>query len=216
LKTFGRKGRLMGSVMFITVLLLAVMIYFMLLSQYLYPILNFIIELYTKQSEPIDLKMDFSKFSYSYTCVIVLIILFLITSRKEMGILLKINTLGVFFTILVLISTLVIGIYGLITCKYEIVVSYDNSVDRPKPVEEGSSVIILFGSCYYRLLGILTGGFYCHNISLPIYRDNKHPEHNVRDMFYGFTVVALNYIICGVVGSIGFSNTNLFGPDVRV
>jgi len=65
-------------------------------------------------------------------------------------------------------------------------------------------------------LGIITGGFYCHNISLPIYRDNKQPEHNVRDMFFGFTVVAISYIICGVLGSIGFSNTNLFGKEVKV
>jgi len=66
------------------------------------------------------------------------------------------------------------------------------------------------------LLGIITGGFFCHNISLPIYRDSKNPDHNTRDLFLGFTIVALSYIICGVLGSIGFSNTKMFGDDVRI
>lgn len=61
-------------------------------------------------------------------------------------------------------------------------------------------------------MGILGGGFYLHNISLPIYRNSKNPEHNVRDMFLGFLAVALSYIVCGVLGSIGFSNRSLF-PD---
>ena len=59
-------------------------------------------------------------------------------------------------------------------------------------------------------IGILGGGFYLHNISLPIYRNSKNPENNVRDMFLGFLVVALSYIICGILGSIGFQNTHLF------
>lgn len=59
-------------------------------------------------------------------------------------------------------------------------------------------------------MGILGGGFYLHNISIPIYRNSKNPEKNVRDMFIGFLCVALSYILCGVLGTFGFSNPDIF------
>jgi len=118
----------------------------MLLSQYLYPIILFFVELATKEKRKIDLGMDFSQFSYSYTCLIVLVILFFITSKKEIHILLKINTFGVIFTIIIITSILIAGIYGLVTGNYEITIYYDNAKDRPKAIEEDSTVLLLFGS----------------------------------------------------------------------
>mmetsp|Transcript_3683 Transcript_3683/g.5551 ORF Transcript_3683/g.5551 Transcript_3683/m.5551 type:complete len:115 (+) Transcript_3683:422-766(+) len=77
-------------------------------------------------------------------------------------------------------------------------------------------VIILFASNYSPLMGILGGGYYLHNISLPIYRNSKNPEHNVRDMFIGFSVVCISYCICGVIGTFGFSSTAIFGEGVEI
>ena len=59
-------------------------------------------------------------------------------------------------------------------------------------------------------MGILAGGYYLHNISLPIYRDSKHPKNNVRDMFIGFLMVCLSYVVCGVLGVYGFSSVKLY------
>ena len=53
-------------------------------------------------------------------------------------------------------------------------------------------------------MGLLGGGFYLHNISIPIYRNSKNSKNNVRDMFIGFFVVALSYILCGTLGTFGF------------
>jgi len=71
-----------------------------------------------------------------------------------MGILLKLNTYGVIFTIIVIVAIIFISIYGLIKSDYELVFYYDNSDSRPKPEIPGSSVIILFGAKYSRLFGI--------------------------------------------------------------
>jgi len=60
-------------------------------------------------------------------------------------------------------------------------------------------------------MGILGGGFYLHNMSLPIYRNSKKPENNVRDIFIGFFVVFLSYAILGIFGYIGFSSVKIFG-----
>jgi hypothetical protein len=61
-------------------------------------------------------------------------------------------------------------------------------------------------------MGTLGGGFYLHNISLPIYQNSKKPEKAVRDMFIGFMVVCFSYITCGVLGMYGFKSNYLF-PD---
>jgi hypothetical protein len=70
--------------------------------------------------------------------------------------------------------------------------------------------IYLVNSNYQSLLGILCGGFYLHNISLPIYRCSKNPKNNYRDVFIGFFLVFLSYIACGCLGYFGFSNSDLF------
>jgi len=70
--------------------------------------------------------------------------------------------------------------------------------------------VLLFGNSYASLLGILGGGFYFHNISLPVYQTSANPKNNVRDMFLGFLAVCLSYIIIGVLGTIGFSSQTLF------
>jgi hypothetical protein len=54
-------------------------------------------------------------------------------------------------------------------------------------------------------MGILGGGYYLHNISLPIIRNSKNPENNVRDVFIGYFLVFLSYVLCGTLGYYGFS-----------
>lgn len=58
-----------------------------------------------------------------------------------------------------------------------------------------------FGS----LMGILGGGYYLHNITLPIIKNNRNPENNVRDVFIGYLLVFFTYALCGTLGYFGFS-----------
>lgn len=85
----------------------------------------------------------------------------------------------------------------------------DDPKDAPKDPHKPAE-ILLFGSAYNHLLGILAGGFYLHNISLPIYRNSKYPENSVRDIFLGFLAVCLSYIFCGTLGAFGFSSIHNF------
>jgi hypothetical protein len=66
------------------------------------------------------------------------------------------------------------------------------------------------------LIGTLGGGFYLHNISLPIYQNSKNRDGAVRDMFFGFGVVCLSYCVCGTLGVYGFSSVAVFGEDVDI
>ena len=53
-------------------------------------------------------------------------------------------------------------------------------------------------------MGILGGGFYCHNITLSIVRGSRNPENNVRDVFLGYFATFITYVVCGSAGYYGF------------
>ena len=49
-------------------------------------------------------------------------------------------------------------------------------------------------------MGILGGGYYLHNITLPIVRNSANPKNNARDVFLGYFLVFISYSLCGVMG----------------
>jgi len=156
---------------------------------------------------PIDFEMDFTGFSYSYTCFIVFLYLFILTARRDMSIFIKINTFGVIFTMIIILFIIYVGITGLRTSEFVYVMYKDNTgEDYSNHLPNGKTEILLFAKNYSHLMGILGGGFYLHNISLPIYRNTKDPKNNVRDMFMGFSVVCMSYIVCGSLGALGFGS----------
>lgn len=53
-------------------------------------------------------------------------------------------------------------------------------------------------------MGILGGGFYFHNISLPVIRNARNPEKNVRNILLGYFLVFITYVLCGTLGYFGF------------
>jgi len=61
----------------------------------------------------INYDADFSEYSYSWTCVIIFVMLLIITARKDINIFIKFNTLGVGFTIIIITFIIGVGIYGI-------------------------------------------------------------------------------------------------------
>ena len=109
-KTFGKNGWYSGMVLFIIMLTIPILIFFQLLSQFLYPIILVCIELKTGGDKEIEFDMDFSGFSYSYTTFIIFIYLFVLTARRDMSIFIKINTFGVIFTMIIILYIITVGI----------------------------------------------------------------------------------------------------------
>lgn len=208
-KTFGIRGWQAGMTLFIFMLSIPIILYFQLLSQLLYPILSVFIHLFNSEkdkNEQISTDMDFSQFSYSWTCIIIFLFLFTITAKRDIGIFVRINTYGVIFTIIIITFICSYGFYALFDSN----VHFQLVLSKNEQLENNFQQILLFGQGYNHLMGILGGGFYLHNISIPIYRNSKNPKNNVRDMFIGFLCVALSYIFCGVLGTFGFANPDLF------
>jgi hypothetical protein len=63
---------------------------------------------------------------------------------------------------------------------------------------------MLFNVKFAPLMGILGGGYYLHNITLPIMKNAKYPEKNTRNLFIGYLLVFLSYCISGSFGLFGF------------
>lgn len=211
-KTYGKKGWYFGMIVFIMNLFIPITIFFQLITQFLYPIILVVIELFTGQDKQIRFDIDFSQFSYSYTCLVTFAILFALTMRRDMTVFVKINMLGVIFILIIIMFTISVGIYALCTDEFKVV---RTEADIHSPAEH-TNYIVLFGSGYQHLMGILGGGYYLHNISLPIYRNSKKPENNVRDMFLGFLAVFLSYCVCGTLGYYGFSSIKMFDKDGQI
>ena len=55
-------------------------------------------------------------------------------------------------------------------------------------------------------MGILGGGFYFHNLSIPVIAKNPNPESNNKDLFFGYFLVFVTYSMFGIIGYLGFSS----------
>jgi hypothetical protein len=65
-------------------------------------------------------------------------------------------------------------------------------------------------------MGMLSGGFYLHNITLPIIRNSANPKSNVRDVFIGYFLVFISYSVCGTLGYFGFTGEYFINqPDFK-
>ena len=123
---------------FVIMLFIPIILYVGLLSQFLFPIILVIQELATGVDKPDsfvnDRSIDFSEFiSYSWTVILVFLILMILTAKKDMAIFIKVATYGVIFTIFIIIFICVIGIQGLMKGDYTFTLYRDNVNDPTDP-----------------------------------------------------------------------------------
>jgi len=103
-----------------------------------------------------------------------------------------------------MISIVCVGIYSLITTNFQI--HYDVHDSEP-PLEGNIRWIFMATANFSPLLGMLCVGFFLHPLSLPIIKNNAKQENNLRDVFAGYMLVFLSFVVVGVMGYIGFKGT---------
>jgi hypothetical protein len=74
--------------------------------------------------------------------------------------------------------------------------------------------LYLFGENPGILTGTLSLGLFCHSVILPLMKNNRNPENNQRDLFWGYFCVTMTYIIIGIMGYVGFSGSD-FSSDFK-
>ena len=114
---------------------------------------------------------DWSQFSYSWTCVIIFFIVFLMTASPNLQLFVKINSFGVIFIAIIILFICGMGFYAFSNTAF----TYSESnfqdyiiKEEIDPTTSYLAYIALFQKHFAPLMGILGGGFYFHNISLPV------------------------------------------------
>lgn len=135
-RNFGLRGWYFGMFVFVAMLTIPIMLYSQLLAQMLYPILYVVFKDKLDDHSATDhhhgigsLAPDFTKFSYSYTCFIVFLVLMTLGEMKQINIFIKINTVGVLFTIIIIVFICSIGVASLSTQTFK--VEYQPVIDAP-------------------------------------------------------------------------------------
>jgi sodium-coupled neutral amino acid transporter 9 len=198
-KAMGPCGYVFGMASFIINLLVPVILLFQLQAQSLAPILLAITNL--SESDSLDTSVNWDSFSYTWTCVIILVLEFIITLRRDLEIFIIMNTYGVLGIIILFCYLMTTGFISISQTEYTTSESY---YDSHKDEISNLALIELFAAMYASLMGILGGGFYFHNLSIPVIAKNPEPKNNNRDLFFGYLLVCITYLMFGVVGYLGF------------
>ena len=199
-----------------------IILFFQLLSGDLYPVIEYFIEIATGEETAISHSVDWSTFSYSYTCIIIFAMTFAMTAPRDVSIYAKINSFGVIFIMIIIVFTCGVGIYSLTNTEFTSDKAvYDDYLAQKAAGERDDylSYVALVGTPFAPIMGVLGGGYYFHNIALSVCRNSRNPENNVRDVFLGYLATFLTYVLCGTLGVYGFSGskfeTKLQDPELK-
>lgn len=148
------------------------------MSQSLYPIIEAAIQWSTGTDEELSLAFKLNEFSLVYACLILTPILFLIVSFGNINIFIKANSFGTIFIVFTICLIVYYGIKSLGDTTFVFADSVVEAISQTK--------IDLWKTNFAPLAGMSTLGFCLHNVSLPILKNNKNKENNVRDLFLGY------------------------------
>jgi len=208
---FPRYGWSVSMACFIVNFYVGLIIFFQVLSQSLYPIILYA----TGIDKPIEMITNWSAFSLSYTCLILMGIVLLMTAPRNTTYVQKVNAFGVVFTIIFLGFVLTIGIKSMASTDfYYSEEAYDEA--KTSAPETYAAFIPMAASKFTPLMGILGGGFYFHNMSLSMVQNAEHPDKNTRNIGIGFVLVFMTYSMIGITGVYGFTGQSFarFNPSV--
>ena len=215
-RTFGPKGKTFAMFCFIINLYVPILLFQQLLAQSLFPIILAFVSLFTHKTHEIDFKPDWNHFSYTWTCVIILVVTLLMSARRDLKIFIVMNSYGVIFIICIILCMFTIGIYSTLTTEYTFNIDVYN--EHFQTSTDYIAYINIVSSSFPPLMGLLGGAFYFHNISLPVIRNSRNPENNVRDIMIGYGLVLITYFLAGALGYFGFTGeifeaSNPMGPN---
>jgi hypothetical protein len=119
---------------------------------------------------------------------------------KQVNLLIKLASYGIYFVAVNFGFVIITSIMTMSNTSFDFELQ-KNISNNPEDVRH----LYLFGENPSNLMGLLMGSYFSHSFILPILRNNANPENNKRDLFFGYLLVFLTYVIIGVLGYIGFS-----------
>ena len=206
-RSYAKVGRVLQITFNLMINIGATFVYFVIINQNLFPCLCFFLnKIFGLDIDEEDITPYFDQFSLFYCALIVSVCVFPLTILKEMGILVKFNSYGIYFVSSLLIFVIYSGIYTL--AKDKLHFKYKENI-KDKSVKDRN--LFLFGENPGLLAGTLSLGLFCHSVILPLLKNNEKQENNKRDLFIGYLLVVITYLAFGILGYIGFSAKNFDG-----
>ena len=119
----------------------------------------------------------FDKFSSAYTAIALYFISILVCSYNDMGVFVRLGSLGALFVTIFILFIVGVGVYGTQTTDYQVGTPQQN-LDTDWASTEAVRTIVLYNVQFAPLAGSLCTGYFLHTCSLPIMRCAKFPEKN--------------------------------------
>lgn len=185
-RVLGKKWWMGYSICSVLLLFIAGVIYFMLICNMFYMVVSFILNHagveYSAKSD-----MDFTKFSYQYSGIIMIVFCFALFSLKDLSVIMKICQYGIISIILFIVYIIYKGVSN---------ISHGNvTLDSVK----------LFTPDFATLCGVFSLSFMCHNVLIPVIRNNHDETKNKRDIVLGYVMTGSIYGLIGVFGCIAIA-----------
>lgn len=131
------------------------------------------------------------------------IVLVSVSMKKDLSIFINMGSIGAICVTCMIIFIISYSSYSMTKTNYKFMVSPPEKNDYD-PVKD-LHYLFLFNSTWGNLGGLLCVGYYMHQFTIPILNSAKYPEKNIRNVFFGYLLVFLCYVIVGTLGYIGFS-----------
>ena len=205
-KKFGERiskiGKTIQILFSMLITLGAGLIYFIIISQNLYPISCLVLnKLFGLEIDAKDLTPEFSRFSSLYLGIIICFVLFPLIIKKDIGFIVKLSSFGIYFISILIIFVLYTGISSIINTKFD----FDYITNK---LNSEKRHLKLFGENPALFAGTLSLAYFSHTTVLPVLKSNKNQENNIRDLSLGYYFACFTFSFSGILGYIGFSGKN--------
>jgi hypothetical protein len=179
----------------------AIIVYFVIMCQMLYPLVLAIYSWVSNTNPIFQPDPTFKHFSMNYCAAVLAVLLIWICSKKDLSMFMRIGSFGVIFIMGFVIYIIYNFFYAIETTSF---VLGTEAESNDTIWTDSTRTLVMFNSNFGPLAGILCAGYYLHTCALPLIRSSKNPDKSIRDLFIGYFLVFVSYAVCGVMGYIGF------------
>lgn len=188
-RIMGRKWSISYCICSSLLLFITGTIYFMLICNMLYMILNYILN-ENGIILPGKDEILFDRFSYQYVGIIMIVFCFILLNMKDLSIILKLGQYGIISIFLFIIYIMTKGVENISAGN----VNLDN--------------IKILTPDFATLCGVFSLSFMCHNVIIPVIRNNHDESKNQRDIILGYIMTATIYTFIGLFGCFAIAGLN--------
>ena len=145
-------------------------------------------------------------FSCTHVALFEYVLLVSISMKKDLTIFIKMGSLGAICVTTLITFVVIYGFIAIATTDYKFDFGPTEHNHKGAAWVDGSApTLLMYNAGGSALAGVLCAGYFIHQCSLPIIEKAEHPEKNNRNVFLGYCMVFLSYIVVGVLGYFAFT-----------